>query len=185
MAVNFTVKSHPLLPDLDDSDFESDYVSVNSSVHSSEVGFEVDDVTDSKSRSRSQSSHSSSSSNTSKNRHLFPVSDIVEELRPEEVRWFYKGPSDKKWTAFIGYDSLRIECKYREIKHQGSKEFISNPDSDHEKICVRGSLYEVDVKEQKCYPIYWHRTGVYTIKYKSCVFDPSITLLLPACQCRY
>jgi hypothetical protein len=38
---------------------------------------------------------------------------VVSELRPEEVRWFYKSCSDKRWIEFSGYDSLRIESKYR------------------------------------------------------------------------
>lgn len=41
------------------------------------------------------------------------VDGVVSELRPEEVRWFYKSCSDKRWIEFSGYDSLRIESKYR------------------------------------------------------------------------
>jgi len=41
--------------------------------------------------------------------------DIVTELAPEEVRWFYKRDTDKEWTPFMGYDSLRIELRYRHI----------------------------------------------------------------------
>ena len=39
----------------------------------------------------------------------------VGELAPEEVRWFYKKEADKPWIAFDGYDSLRIEIRYRHI----------------------------------------------------------------------
>ena len=31
------------------------------------------------------------------------------------MRWFYKRESDKEWTPFMGYDSLRIELRYRHI----------------------------------------------------------------------
>ena len=40
--------------------------------------------------------------------------EVVTELGPEEVRWFYK--EDKKtWKPFIGYDSLRIELAFRTL----------------------------------------------------------------------
>jgi len=39
----------------------------------------------------------------------------VGELAPEEVRWFYKKEVDKPWIVFDGYDSLRIEIRYRHI----------------------------------------------------------------------
>lgn len=26
-----------------------------------------------------------------------------------------------------------------------------------EAVCVRGGLYEVDVKDRECYPVYWNR----------------------------
>ena len=39
----------------------------------------------------------------------------VGELAPEEVRWFYKKEADKPWIVFDGYDSLRIEIRYRHI----------------------------------------------------------------------
>jgi hypothetical protein len=32
-----------------------------------------------------------------------------------KVRWFYKREVDKEWTPFMGYDSLRIELRYRHI----------------------------------------------------------------------
>ncbi|XP_023346323.1 phospholipase DDHD1, partial [Eurytemora carolleeae] len=37
------------------------------------------------------------------------------ELTAEEVRWFYKPELDKLWIPFDGYDSLRIEIRYRHI----------------------------------------------------------------------
>ena len=41
--------------------------------------------------------------------------DEVTELGPEEVRWFYRLGPDKPWIQFDGYDSLRIEIRYRHI----------------------------------------------------------------------
>lgn len=40
---------------------------------------------------------------------------IVTDLTAEEVRWFYKSEGEKRWLEFSGYDSLRIEMKYREM----------------------------------------------------------------------
>ncbi|KAK7086335.1 Phospholipase ddhd1 [Halocaridina rubra] len=98
--------------------------------------------------------------------------ETVEDLGPEMVRWFYKVEADKKWTPFIGYDSLRIEWKYRDLLQDASPcetqtETFSNAGSEHsspkepeksevgERIVVRGGLYEVDVKHRKCESIYW------------------------------
>lgn len=67
---------------------------------------------------------------------------IVTELTPEEVRWFYKTEGEKRWLEFSGYDSYRIEMRYREMFYNkqdyGSKyssysafsgEFGSNSDA--------------------------------------------------------
>lgn len=70
----------------------------------------------------------------------------VEKLRPEEVRWFYKSGKKKKWTAFIGSDSIAIEAEWR---------CVSISKSEIKRVCVRGGMYEVDVLERKCYPVYW------------------------------
>ena len=32
-----------------------------------------------------------------------------------QVRWFFKREVDKDWTSFMGYDSLRVELRYRHI----------------------------------------------------------------------
>lgn len=120
--------------------------------------------------------------------------EVVTELGPEEVRWFYK--EDKKtWKPFIGYDSLRIELAFRTLPQAtGGRPQAEDPDSDHvcgpapglgendeedrvcgfcpraarhepemeelvniERVCVRGGLYEVDVTQGECYPVYWNR----------------------------
>lgn len=144
-------------------------------------------------------------------RHRF---EVVTELGPEEVRWFYK--EDKKtWKPFVGHDSLKIEVAYRKycelnpgtsnragpvgndeaqdtqetatgsavldgpqrevptptaprtIAH-GRRESVERSESSDERdldsinisveaVCVRGGLYEVDVREKECYPVYWNR----------------------------
>ncbi|XP_033043898.1 phospholipase DDHD1 isoform X2 [Trachypithecus francoisi] len=122
--------------------------------------------------------------------------EVVTELGPEEVRWFYK--EDKKtWKPFIGYDSLRIELAFRTLlqatgaRRQGEDrdgEHVCSPtgpasssgDDDEDRacgfcqsttghepemvelvtiepVCVRGGLYEVDVTQGECYPVYWNQ----------------------------
>ncbi|XP_039325250.1 phospholipase DDHD1 isoform X4 [Saimiri boliviensis] len=123
--------------------------------------------------------------------------EVVTELGPEEVRWFYK--EDKKtWKPFIGYDSLRIELAFRTLLQvTGARPQDEDRDGDHvcspagrasssgedddedracgfcprsaghepemvelvniEPVCVRGGLYEVDVTQGECYPVYWNQ----------------------------
>ncbi|KAM3603425.1 uncharacterized protein V6R79_022048 [Siganus canaliculatus] len=131
--------------------------------------------------------------------------DIVTDLGPEEVRWFYK--EDKRtWKPFVGHDSLRIEIVYRryceqnpdpikqpaepaeaeglETARSGETQVESDAvESDCvcgelaeqrrsateetkepgeinfnvEAVCVRGGLYEVDVREKESYPVYWNQ----------------------------
>ncbi|XP_069563262.1 phospholipase DDHD1 isoform X2 [Brachyistius frenatus] len=152
-------------------------------------------------------------SRSNSSRHRF--SEVVTELGPEEVRWFYK--EDKKtWKPFLGHDSLNIELafrKYCELNpaatgsrvvgggggqeeeergeegegggggckglngavpvetrtssvHGGRGSLDTSTVSSDERdilgieinvdpVCVRGGLYEVDVKERECYPVYW------------------------------
>ena len=152
--------------------------------------------------------------------------DVVTELGPDEVRWFYK--EDKKtWKPFVGHDSLKIEVMFRkylelhpgaegsrvgggeeeqeEEEEEGDRSdrstrsggesrglngavavavdsrtssvhagrgsldtsTVSSDERDHdgidinvEPVCVRGGLYEVDVKEKECNPVYWKREYV-------------------------
>ncbi|XP_034353400.1 phospholipase DDHD1 isoform X9 [Arvicanthis niloticus] len=120
--------------------------------------------------------------------------EVVTELGPEEVRWFYK--EDKKtWKPFIGYDSLRIELAFRTLlQTTGTQAGAASRDGDGvcgptssfgeeddedracgfcpraagpepemeelvtiEPVCVRGGLYEVDVTQGECYPVYWNQ----------------------------
>ncbi|CAN9507548.1 unnamed protein product [Ophioblennius macclurei] len=118
--------------------------------------------------------------------------EIVTELGPEEIRWFYR--EDKRtWKPFIGHDSLKIEMVYRRVSEpfpglpEGTEEIRSEEvrldsgdrdcgaesrggerrssdseepwrgDRSGEAVCVRGGLYEVDLKEKECYPVYWNQ----------------------------
>ena len=84
------------------------------------------------------------------------------ELRPEEIRWLYRdsGSHQKKWLPFIGYDSLRIECKFRETRARLAGNSSSCGNAADELVIVRGGLYEVDVIQKMCAPIYWTAEGV-------------------------
>ncbi|XP_076604518.1 phospholipase DDHD1 isoform X2 [Chaetodon auriga] len=143
-------------------------------------------------------------SRSNSSRHRF--SEVVTELGPEEVRWFYK--EDKKtWKPFVGHDSLKIELMFRkycelnpgaagsqvsagedECRNNGVESrglngavpvetrtssvhggrgsldtsTVSSDERDLdsveinvEPVCVRGGLYEVDVKDRECSPVYW------------------------------
>ncbi|XP_041831830.1 phospholipase DDHD1b [Melanotaenia boesemani] len=123
--------------------------------------------------------------------------EIVTELGPEEVRWFYK--EDKRtWKPFVGHDSLQIERAYRRFSEQNpekahrpvrpAEEAVlaeiqedswdepavqransqqrpaieerkdpGNVQSSVEAVCVRGGLYEVDIREKESYPVYWNQ----------------------------
>ncbi|XP_078418736.1 LOW QUALITY PROTEIN: phospholipase DDHD1b [Cetorhinus maximus] len=85
--------------------------------------------------------------------------DVVGELGSEEVRWFYK-EDRKTWKPFIGYDSLRIELMYREYNKAGA----DKSDLDTVKtVCVRGGLYEVNVVDKGCYPVYWYQPDMIVV----------------------
>ncbi|PAA64394.1 hypothetical protein BOX15_Mlig015845g2 [Macrostomum lignano] len=92
---------------------------------------------------------------------LYPANDCVAELRPEEIRWFYQEEGEKKWLPFNGYDSLRLECKHRELLCTAAGAAAEAPatggsgDSHTEKILVRGGLFEADIAARSCRPIYW------------------------------
>ncbi|KAG9481464.1 hypothetical protein GDO78_010604 [Eleutherodactylus coqui] len=100
-----------------------------------------------------------------------PRYEVVTELGAEEVRWFYK-EEKKSWKPFIGYDSLRIELAYRRLLElstapEGETEEPGTAGLDLvnigelakiEPVCVRSGLYEVDVTEGECYPVYWNQS---------------------------
>lgn len=41
--------------------------------------------------------------------------EVIDVLTPEQIRWFYKSLATKQWVEFNGYDSLRIERRYRNL----------------------------------------------------------------------
>ncbi|XP_042669157.1 phospholipase DDHD1 isoform X2 [Centrocercus urophasianus] len=79
-----------------------------------------------------------------------PRYEVVRELGAEEVRWFYR-EDRKSWKPFIGYDSLRIELAFRALGPSPERTAV-------EPVCVRSGLYEVDVANAECYPVYWNQT---------------------------
>ncbi|VDQ01320.1 unnamed protein product [Trichobilharzia regenti] len=81
------------------------------------------------------------------------------------VRWFYREGNNKRWVSFNGSDSINLEFTYR--SHQASckschnsasrtptscepKQYCTKP-----KVSVRGGLYEANVIERRCVPVYW------------------------------
>ena len=68
-------------------------------------------------------------------------------LHPHEIRWFYQEPG-KYWQPFNGYDSLALENCYRR------KESNPKQGSSYE-VTVFGDMYEVNLVEDTCKPIYW------------------------------
>lgn len=89
------------------------------------------------------------------------------QIHPMHVRWFYKQEVDKKWTPFIGYDSLRLEIRYRLSKDENVEPFLegslaSMSQHDREllfrtdvRLVVRGGLYEADLESRCCNSIFW------------------------------
>ncbi|KAJ6654022.1 hypothetical protein lerEdw1_007531, partial [Lerista edwardsae] len=118
----------------------------------------------------SRSASSSSSAAAAAGRCCY---EVVRELGPEEVRWFYR-EDRKSWKPFIGYDSLRIERAFRAVERlspaaaspaptptAGSPErrgTAASLDPPPGPVCVRSGLYEVDVANAECYPVYWNQT---------------------------
>lgn len=113
--------------------------------------------------SQSISESSGSRPSTPKKYLLYPVRTTVQELGPGEVRWFYKEENDKKWTAFSGYDSLRIEYKYLALQQRMAENVQDSLTQNIDLISVRGALFEVDILHKKCYPIYWSGKLLYTL----------------------
>lgn len=177
-----------------DLNSQEDYLS-SSSPEYDNYGNNTGPLFERRKRSRSNSS-----------RHRF--NEVVTELGPEEVRWFYK--EDKKtWKPFLGHDSLNIELMFRKHcelnpgaacpqasgreEESGSRELestgmngavpaetrtssvhggrgsldtstVSSDERDAESIelnvesvCVRGGLYQVDIIQRQCCPVYWKR----------------------------
>ena len=63
------------------------------------------------------------------------------------MRWFYEEPG-KFWQPFNGYDSLTLEDTYRKLQEKRGS-------ADEYEVPVKGGLYEVNVLDRVCKPIYW------------------------------
>lgn len=86
--------------------------------------------------------------------HLNPLSAF-------RVRWFYQ--EEKKWIPFNGYDSLNIEQTYRGLPESLRTPLLIPSDVDRSSISlptVRGALYEADILDRECRPIFWNETAV-------------------------
>ncbi|KAJ1187162.1 hypothetical protein NDU88_003941 [Pleurodeles waltl] len=81
---------------------------------------------------------------------------IVTDLGPEELRWFYQ--ENKTWKPFIGYDSLRVELTWRRLWNVRAKLGPESGPVSVEPVPVRSSLYVVDLTERGCYPLYWEES---------------------------
>ncbi|KTF90153.1 hypothetical protein cypCar_00011904 [Cyprinus carpio] len=98
-----------------------------------------------------------------------PDSMLITTSWTEEVRWFTGGQKDME--PFMGHDSLRIEIMYRRLNQErsrggeeipdgldgGQSPLETSADTAVEAVCVRGGLYEVDVRNKECYPVYWNQ----------------------------
>ena len=79
---------------------------------------------------------------------------VPSPLHPHEIRWFYQEPG-KYWQPFNGYDSLALEDCYRRMDsdaEQGSGACTSAAGCE---VVVLGDMYEVNLVENTCKPIYW------------------------------
>lgn len=79
----------------------------------------------------------------------------MSQLQPSQVRWLYKeDPKSSTWTTFNGLDSLNLEIEYLLFKK-------SNYDNTYkcQPVQVLNRLFEVDINERICKPIYWE--GMY------------------------
>jgi len=146
------------------------------------VGGEVDsDLSSSSQEANSLSCHNNDvvklpSFSLEINYHELSTAELC-ELRPEQVRWLYRDCSgrQKKWLPFIGYDSLRIECKFCETRARLVENSLNQSITADELVIVRGGLHEVDVIKKTCAPIYWTGEGLvcfyvqFTVKWLKCV----------------
>lgn len=74
-----------------------------------------------------------------------PVLDQpIGELSAEQVRWFYKSDSDKQWVPFSGYDSLRIEDRYRLHRKQHQSESSCQPSASRSESTHSASTASMD-----------------------------------------
>lgn len=90
--------------------------------------------------------HQSSSPSLSQLQRILP-------LKPHATRWFYE-ESGKAWTPFNGHNSLCLEDCYQKLQKNRSS-------SEGCEVSVLGDMYEANILEKLCKPIYW--TGIYNM----------------------
>ena len=78
-------------------------------------------------------------------------------IQPHAIRWFYKeDQTSSKWQPFNGLDSLSIECEYLFSKQ-------NNNLKSSKLVQVLNRLFEVNILERKCSPIYWEGLFYYIL----------------------
>ena len=75
--------------------------------------------------------------------------DELRDLQKHKVRWFYK--EGKKWIPFNGKDSLVMEEEWQALQKETDVGMSEKPS----KPTVRGKLFEVDLLQRQCSPLYW------------------------------
>ena len=71
-------------------------------------------------------------------------------LHSHKVRWFYQ-EHGKYWQPFNGQDSLTLEDCYRRMQSDGEQ----GSSAASYEVTVLGDMYEVNLVENTCKPIYW------------------------------
>jgi hypothetical protein len=81
---------------------------------------------------------------------------VPHPLHAHEIRWFYQEPG-KYWQPFNGYDSLALEDCYRHMDSDTNQESAAAATtcSSSYEVMVIGDMYEVNLVENQCKPIYW------------------------------
>eukprot|EP00795_Rhopilema_esculentum_P013592 gene13592-4487_t len=79
--------------------------------------------------------------------------DELRDLQKNKVRWFYK--EGKKWIPFNGKDSLVMEEEWQALQKETDVGMSEKPS----KPTVRGKLFEVDLLQRQCSPLYWKVNG--------------------------
>ncbi|KAF8562612.1 hypothetical protein P879_09570 [Paragonimus westermani] len=113
--------------------------------------------------------------------NLVEISESLQTsaVRHPQVRWFYKNVTEKRWTPFTGCDSLNLEVEYTthirktrgalniswpsdmdfcltlEEHYSGECFSTSIGDSESRRVSVMGGLFDVDLRERTCTPVYW------------------------------
>ena len=75
-------------------------------------------------------------------------------LHSHEIRWFYQ-ETGKYWQPFNGYDSMALEDCYQRMKSDTKQESTAATSGGSYEVVVLGDIYEVNLAENTCKPIYW------------------------------